>query len=383
MLFSALRLILPKDATVASTAQRTEEVEKMVGGFELNLTAMSLLSLIVGMFLIYNTVSASVARRRREIGILRSLGVTRNEVWALFLGEAMILGSIGAFLGLAGGLVLARLLVGAVAETISSLYVLVNVRQAALDPWTFLIAWTVGLASVVASAWLPAQAAAHTEPVRALHGGLLLEKSVHLSPAWLWTGLVSILLAAGFSFFALSTGPPWLGFAAAFFIVGGSSFLVPWLTMHFSSGAGRFFRALRRYRGKAAVEAELGAANLSRALLRNSITSAALAAARAMTVGESVMVFAFRKTVENWINDTLIADLFIGPASNEIVGASSFVPPEAVEFLASHPTVKTVDTFREIDLPMGEQTAAVAVVRGSERRHFQFMGGNGPDIMHR
>ena len=95
------------------------------------------------------------------------------------------------------------------------------------------------------------------------------------------------------------------------------------------------------------------------------------------------MVFSFRLTVARWINDTLIADLFIAPASNEIVGASSFVPPAAVEFLASHPAVKTVDTFREIDLPMGEQTAAVAVVRGSERRHFQFMRGKRPDIMHR
>ena len=85
------------DGFVADLLQRP-------GGFELNLAAMSLLSLIVGMFLIYNTVSASVARRRREIGILRSLGVTRNEVRALFLGEAVVLGSIGAFLGLAGGL---------------------------------------------------------------------------------------------------------------------------------------------------------------------------------------------------------------------------------------------------------------------------------------
>ena len=380
---SELHKILPKDATVAAPAQRTEEVDNMLSGFELNLAAMSLLSLIVGMFLIYNTVSASVARRHREIGILRSLGVRRNEVRALFLGEAIVLGSIGAFLGLAGGLLLARLLVGAVAETISSLYVLVNVKQVALDSGTFVVAWTLGMASVVASAWLPAHAAAHMEPARALHLGTMLEKSVYPSRTWLWTGLVSIFLAIVFSLLALSTGPPWLGFAAAFFVLAGFSFLVPWSTTHFSSGAGRFFRAMRRYSGKAIVEAELGAASLSRALLRNSITIAALAAAVAMTVGVSVMVFSFRKTVESWINDTLIADLFIAPASSEIVGASSFVPPAAVEFLASHPSVETVDTFREIDLPMGEQTAAVAVVRGGERRHFQFVRGNGPDIMRR
>jgi putative ABC transport system permease protein len=378
-----LEKVLPKDATVASPAQRTEEVDKMLGGFELNLAAMSLLSLVVGMFLIYNTVSASVARRRREIGILRSLGVTRNEVRALFLGEAIVLGSIGAFLGLAGGLLLARLLVSAVAETISSLYVLVNVKQVALDPWTFAIAWIIGLVSVIASAWLPAHAAAHMEPVRALHGGTILERSVRPSVAWLWSGLVSIVFAAAFSFVALSTGPPWLGFAAAFFVLAGFSFLVPWSTKHFSAGAGKLFRAVRRRRGRAAIEAELGAANLSRALLRNSITIAALAAAVAMTVGVSVMVFSFRRTVETWINDTVIADLFIAPASNEIVGPSSFIPPAVVEFISNHPTVETVDTFREMDLPMGQETAAVAVIRGSERRHFQFVRGNGLEIMRR
>ena len=95
------------------------------------------------------------------------------------------------------------------------------------------------------------------------------------------------------------------------------------------------------------------------------------------------MVFSFRQTVETWINDTLIADLFIAPASNEIVGPSSFIPPAAVQFLASHPAVETIDTFREMDLPMGEETAAVAVIRGSERRHFQFVRGDGPEIMRR
>jgi putative ABC transport system permease protein len=378
-----LRKVLPKDSTVAAPAQRTEEVSKMLGGFELNLAAMSLLSLVVGMFLIYNTVSASVARRHREIGILRSLGVTRREIWTLFLGEAIVLGAIGATLGLAGGLLLAKVLVGAVAETISSLYVLVNVKQVALDPWTFVIAWTVGLASVVVSAWLPAHTAANLEPVRALHGGATLERSVNPSPAWLWSGIISILLAAVFSLLALSTGPPWLGFVAAFFVLAGFSFLVPWSTLHFSSGAGKFFRALRRHRGRAVVEAELGAANLSRALLRNSITIAALAAAVAMTVGVSVMVFSFRQTVATWINDTLIADLFVAPASNEIVGPSSFVPPAAVQFLQDHPAVETVDTFREMNLPMGETTAAVAIIRGSARRHFQFMRGNGPEILRR
>src|SRR6478735_7961089 len=98
-----LRELLPKDARVSAPARRTEEVDKILGSFQLNLTMMSLVSMFVGMFLIYNTVSASVVRRQHEIGILRSLGVTRNEVRMLFLGEAAALGAIGASFGLLGG----------------------------------------------------------------------------------------------------------------------------------------------------------------------------------------------------------------------------------------------------------------------------------------
>ncbi len=75
----------------------------MLAGFQLNLQAMSLVSLLVGMFLIYNTIEASVVRRRSEIGILRSLGVTRREIRWLFLGEAAVLGAIGIAVGMAGG----------------------------------------------------------------------------------------------------------------------------------------------------------------------------------------------------------------------------------------------------------------------------------------
>ncbi len=374
---AALRKVLPPDARVASPAQRTEEVEKMLGGFELNMTAMSLVSLLVGMFLIYNTVAASVARRHHEIGILRSLGVTRNEVRALFLGEAIVLGAIGSALGLIGGLLLARGLVNAVAQTISSLYVLVNVKDVALRPSAFALAWIVGVGSVIVSAWFPAQAAAKEDPVEALHGGNRLERSIRPSPAWLISGLLSISLAGAFCFLALSTGPRWLAFGGAFLVLTGFSFLVPRITFHFSKGVGGWLRRLRPRRRKARIETELAAANLSRALTRNSVTIASLGVAIAMTIGVSVMVFSFRKTVEAWIDDSLIADLFIAPASNE-VGAGSFMPPAAVQFLADHPAVANADTFREVHLPMGDKNVVVAVIRG-ERREFQFLnGGDAP-----
>ncbi|HEY2138836.1 MAG TPA: FtsX-like permease family protein, partial [Chthoniobacterales bacterium] len=379
---AALRQFLPKDLRVAPPSRRTEEVDKMLAGFQLNLTMMSLVSLLVGMFLIYNTVSASVVRRQHEIGILRSLGVTRTEIRSLFLAEAVVLGGIGAFLGLLGGLALAHSLVGTVSRTISSLYVLVSVRQLALRPWSFALAWIIGMGSVVASAWFPAEMAAKQEPVEVLHGGSRLERSVNPSFVWLVSGVVCIGLAVGFSYLALATGPRWLSFGAAFFVLAGFSFLVPRVMFHFSRGVGAVLRRLR-FRRHAKIESALAVANLSRALLRNSVTVAALAVAVAMTVGVTVMVFSFRKTVEAWINDTLIADVFITPASNAVAGVSSFFPRPALEFLSNHPDVETIDTYRQVELAMGATDINAAIVRGGARRQFQFVHGERNELMRR
>ncbi len=370
-----LRQKLPPDVTVAAPAQRGEQVGKMLSGFALNLQAMSLVSLLVGMFLIYNTIEASVIRRRHEIGILRSLGVTRGEVRALFLGEAAVLGLAGIALGLAGGYFLARALVGTVAETISSLYVLLSVREVVVAPWIWLSALLLGFVSVLAAAWLPARAAAAMDPIETLHRGARVEKSVRLSRGWIVAAVVSLLLAAAFSFLALRTGPPWLGFGAAFFVLAGFSCLAPELTARFS----RFVRALTRRN----IEPWLAAQNLGRTLLRNSVTIASLAAAVAMTVGIAVMVFSFRQTVGDWINQTLIADLFIGPAANEIAGPTSFVPPAAIEYLKRNPAVEEVDTYRGVELPFRDETIALAVVSGRNRRNLRFLRGDNDEIIHR
>ncbi len=378
-----LRKIAPADATIAPPAQRNEQVEKMLGGFELNLTAMSLVSLLVGMFLIYNAISASVVRRKHELGILRSLGTTRKEVRALFLGEAALLGAIGTTAGLAGGFLLAHFLVRIVAGTISSLYVLVNVNAVRVTPWIFVAAAFAGLLAVLCAAWLPANTAAKLDPVRALIGSAAPEQASTRSRRWIISGIGALLLAIIFSRAALMTGPPWLGFGAAFFVLAGFSLLVPPSASSFSATASGAFRYLRRRRARSPVELELASANLGRALMRNAVTIASLAAAVAMTVGVTVMVFSFRTTVASWINQTLLADLFIAPASNEIVGPTSFIPPELIDFLQNNRAVADVDTFREIDLPFRGSMIALAVVRGSERRQLQFVRGNAAEIMRR
>src|ERR1700680_2101989 len=87
-----LRNALPNGVTVTREGTRTDENRRMLAAFRWNLRVLSYIALVVGAFLIYNTISVSVVRRRSEIGILRALGATRFAVLAAFVGEAVCLG---------------------------------------------------------------------------------------------------------------------------------------------------------------------------------------------------------------------------------------------------------------------------------------------------
>ncbi len=363
-----LQKLVPADVQILAPGQRSGQVQRMLAGFQLNLTALSLVSLLVGMFLIHNTVAASVVRRRAEVGMLRALGATRGEVTLLFLGEALLLGALGVLAGIGGGMLLAGTLVGAVAKTVSSLYVLLSIDAWSLTPGILLAAVALGLGTVAIAAWFPAREGARLDPVRALSLGAAVERSVAPAGRWAWLALAGIALAAGCSALALSTGPALLGFVAAGFVVLGFAFWSPPLVRAISVLAGRLAvgRAIPR----------LAAQNLGRALSRNSVTVAALMAAVAMTTGTSAMIFAFRSTVETWIARTVIADLFLTPAANETAGFAAFTPLEVIEFARRLPQVARLDTFREFAITVRGERASLAAIDGQARDNLSFLGGD-------
>jgi putative ABC transport system permease protein len=367
-----LRRDLPANAEVTTPARRSEQIDKMLSSFRLNLTAMSLVSLFVGAFLIFNTISASVIRRRREIGILRALGTSRWQIGALFLGEAMTAAVIGTLLGLVLGTLLARALVGEVSETISSLYVLVSVRSVATNLSDYLASTALGLGCAILAAFFPARAAALMSPVAALHPEIASDNEETVSLRWLAAGFIALLAAVGTGLIALHNGPASLGFVAALLCLGGASCFAPWLV----SALAAMMRALFRRGEIAAISPQLATIDFRRSLHRNSITIAALASAVAMAVGVSIMIFSFRRTVTAWIDQTLVADIFVTPAANEVAGPSSFMPADALAFFEHHPAVTAVDTFRYTELPFRGGHMALAALRPDGPRNFLFINGD-------
>ena len=370
---AALQPLLPPDLEVVPPRQRSFQMQTMLAAFQLNLTALSMVSLLVGVFLIYNTISASVARRRTEIGILRAIGATRWEIRLLFLGEAALLGLPGILLGACGGVALAQVLTGAVAKTISSLYLLVSIERSFLEPVQFIVAAVFGIVAVLAGAWLPADEAARLDPVGALSHGTHAERSVARIPQRNRLAFLFLAAAAAIGWAALRFGPAALSFVAAFLILGGFSLFA-------QGGVGWFGRIAARWDG-AGILWRLAADHLRRSVHRNAVTVAALATAIAMTVGLTVMIFSFRTSVNAWVDRGIVADLFIAPASNEIIGLSATIPPRAIGWLREQPSVAGMDTFRETRVPMKiggrpPVSAILAVVEGEYRGNLVAVGGD-------
>jgi putative ABC transport system permease protein len=160
----AIAARLPAGVSAQRPSRRSQQVETMLAAFHANLTALSWIALIVGLFLVYNTVTISVVARRQEIGTLRALGLTRTKVLMLFLGEAAAL----AVAGIAIGLGLARLLADAAvtmtASTVSTLYIAAVSAPPDMNINHVWVAMAIGLPLSLIAAAIPALEASRVPP---------------------------------------------------------------------------------------------------------------------------------------------------------------------------------------------------------------------------
>jgi putative ABC transport system permease protein len=334
---------LPAGLSAQRPSRRGQQVERMLAAFHTNLTAMSWVALVVGLFLVYNTVTISVIARRDEIGTLRALGVTRGQVFGLFLGEAAVLGLAGSALGIVLARVLADFAVGLTSATVSTLYIATAAATPALTANLVALAFAIGFPLALLAAWLPAREASRVTPTAAMRGHDQLTSRVRLGVSTLALAAFVLAAAGGLALLGPVDGRPLFGYVSSFLTIIGTALCVPAVVY----GLARLLRTpLRRVLG---VEGLLAHANLSAAIPRLSISIAALAVALSMTVAVVVMIGSFRDTVVYWVGQTLQADLFIGPGMRPTVGSEQTMSPAVIEAVRAHPDVEALDSARNLD----------------------------------
>jgi putative ABC transport system permease protein len=353
-----LRKVILPGAEVRRSDTRSGQIEKMVSAFHLNLTALSLISLMVGMFLIYNAVSVSVIQRRREIGILRSLGTSRSQVLRLFLCEAGLIGSLGSLVGIGLGLGLAKGMLYSVSRTITALYILVKAEHLLVPPSILFLGFGMGLFVSVLSSIGPAKEASRIPPTEALSLGTLETKAKIRLKYLNLVGFLLLALSFIFAFQKPVDQRPIFGFLAALLILIGVSFMIPTIVSFLNR---LFFPFSQFFFG---IEGKLANRYLGDSMVRAVITIAALMTALSMLVSISIMILSFRKTVDLWVEQSLNGDIFIFPGSYSITGYSALLPSEVSKDLPSLPGVKAVDPFRALEVEYQGQPALIASVDG-------------------
>ncbi|HMP41550.1 MAG TPA: FtsX-like permease family protein [Roseiflexaceae bacterium] len=368
--------ILPPGSTIERPERRTQAIQQMTAAFELNLSALSMLALIVGMFLIYNTMTFAVVQRRGMLGTLRCLGVSRSQILLLILGEALLVGLVGALLGLGLGLILGRGLIPLVTQTINDLYFAVTDRSVTISPLPLLKGFALGLLATLAAAALPAAEATSTPPRTVLRRSSYEDRVRRLIPLVAAAG--GIMVACGGALLLIPSRNLVIGFAALFAVTIGAAALTPaallglMRPLHFVLG--RFLGMLGR----------MAARDVVASISRTSVAVAALMIAVSVTIGVGLMVGSFRQTVERWLEQTIRADVYVSAPGGAANRLDAPLPAAVVEQLAAAPEVERVRRYRSVtlDTAHGPVLTVALDVAPDDRVGFQFLGGDPAQIWH-
>jgi putative ABC transport system permease protein len=366
--------LLPPGAQVIAAGARAAALEQMTRAFAINLTALSLLALVVGMFLIYNTMTFSVVQRRELIGILRALGVTRGEIFGVVLAEAALVGLAATALGLGLGVALAQTMLGFVARTINDVYVSLTIAEVVIAPLSVASAAALGLGGTLLAALGPAFEATSAAPRAALHRSMLESRARRSAPRLALCGLALLALAG--ALLAPSRAPIAVAYASLFAVLLGAALVTPLATI----GLMRLARAPMGW--LFGLPGRMAAGSVVAALSRTAVALAALMIAVSATVGVGVMIGSFRQTVIRWLGSTLQSDVYVSPPS--LVGnrPDATLDPALIARLAAVPGVARVNTNRtvRVESPSGALVLVALDVDARVLRGFSYVRGDAATV---
>jgi putative ABC transport system permease protein len=366
---------VPTSVSIELQGARTDENRKMLSAFRWNLRVLSYIALVVGAFLIYNTVSVSVVRRRNEIGVLRALGATRSYIAGGFLAESLFFALAGSSLGLMVGRVMAVGAVALIGKTVQSLYVSSEPSPIHLTVEAAATGVGLGITVSLLAALLPAIEAAHVAPVEAMARGREEYDAAQRSRVSIWWALLTLAVGAVLTQLPAIDGQPLAAYVAVLLLIAATALAIPAIVSLFSHFAADI--TLRLF----GVAAMLALRSLRASLGRTSILTAALATAVAMTASVEIMVGSFRETLVVWMDGQLTADFYLRPAGSSAADRHPTMSAAIADGISEIPEVAGVDRFRAY--PISYEGLPATLAGGESTNSTRFLPGeNGAEIVH-
>ena len=348
---AAITALLPPGAKLVTPGEAGDDALRLSRAYRSNLTALALVALFTGAFLVYSTQALSVARRRREIAFLHALGMTMREQLAATLLAGAIVGVAGAAIGVALGYVAARAGLASFGADLGAGYFRGLAPELELRPLECLAFFALGVATAVVATLAPAREAASVPAAAALKSGSEpnYDRKIGSEPNFgsasrrqRWLGALLLAAAAAALWLPSIEGIVLPGYASIACLLLGAVLLTPGLA----------HAVLDRLPTRGPAWLQVATAQLRGTARTTTVSIAAVLVSFSLMVAMAIMVQSFRDSLDAWMQRILPADLYLRAGSG---GSSAYFDIEAQRRLAALAGVARVDFVRstEVALPGG------------------------------
>lgn len=348
--------------TAKENAERnSDQIHEDLGFLRIALLVFAFVALFVGAFLIFNTFSITVAQRIREFGMLRTLGAGRSQILGSVIAEALVIGILGALLGLLGGY--------AIAVGLNGLFVALGIdlptTGLVTKTRTIVVSLLIGIGVTLVSSFVPALRSTRVPPIAAL---LALElprsrrQGIITVAVAVLLGLAGLGLVAGGLFGGAGGGSAagMIG-AGAVAVLLGVSLFSPRLVQPLASIAGKPLEMVRSLAGRLARE------NTQRNPSRTAVTAAALMIGLAVVAFVTVFAAGLKSSVANAVDESFQGDLVM-----QNTDGFSPISPRAAEVAREVPGVELISTMR---------VAQAKLLDGGAKERISALDADAPEVL--
>ena len=296
--------LLPPGLTVTAPDENLAATERLSRAYRVNLNVLALVALFTGSMLVFATQTLALARRRPQFALLRTLGLTKRRLVSWVIGEAALLGIVGAGLGIAAGHAFAWAALRQFGPDLGAGFFRGEAITLRFEPGPTLVFAALGILACIAGSALPAREAARAAPAAALKASDAdFSPDLPAWPAWL-----SIAIGAALTLVPPVHDLPLFGYFAIAFLIIGAILAMPQVANH----------VLRSLRVRQNIPARLAIDYLRASPGRVAAMLAAMVASVSLMVAMAIMVVSFRQSLLDWLGVMLPADLYIRAASETV-----------------------------------------------------------------
>lgn len=326
---------LPPGVHATTPETEAERGTSLSRAYRINLNMLALVALFTGAFVVFTTLALSVLRRRRELALLRVLGVTQTGVTRLVLAEAAMLGIIGATLGIAAGHFTALTVLERFGPDLGAGYFRGVAAMLDASPAAYALFFSLGLSAALLGALGPAMETARTAPALALRSGDTERALLRLRSIWPALALFTIALILAQA--PPLKGTPVFGYLAIAALLLGAVLLTPRITP----------AMLSLLRARRPLPLQLAAGQLQGAPGQAAVSMASILVSVSLMVSMAIMVTSFRESLDQWLAHMLPADIYLRSAPS---GEATWFSIEDQARIRAAPGVKDARFLRAQNL---------------------------------